>query len=921
MSGGEGTCRVAAIEDLYVRNVLSGRGFTDVDRETPQADRVAQLSAENLRRLAGWLRDDLARGAGSLLLNGEQRGGNEEEEPLTSEQICANIATSIALIVGERVGGGEDLGFAAHLAAFGEPSEPEGCSGDSVDQRTLVTTRLQQLHIDGVSSLNTAYNLFNAAAAMERDGRRTTIMESAVASMETFASSVLKEEQMMVIMREAGIAGIKESVREALEQIGVGHIAADWDPVLDALVCGFGLSAAGLYSSEGESFRSLANTESVLYSREDQQETRQAIQTLASDSSRITTTLDLRGEHALIVRVDAEYPERGGFLILRRRDEGWDTESEHVAEIARSIAKRRELLHIAEHFPGTSIHNEDYLLARLRQAQARGETGQVVVINVPQINEVLNGVPESSNRNELLASIARYWQQLSGAEVAYLGGTAFAIYLSGDQAETSAKIFFNAFLQEPLAYNGSSATAGIARAGLTPLEAGTDVTELLHRASLAALSAPGNTIIPYDEAHRTAMQKKLRRAQDFIRVLTTRAGFYILIEPITASDGSISYEAFFRWHDEYDHERTSIRDILSLAKELGKELYLDMAILGQVCTIVRTLKDELGKTGQSPQENGKPFSEVLGLSVNLMAGTICDPRFQSTITGLLERYGLSFQDIKWELTSINTITDPVQVQQYLDNLFWLKEKGAEIMVDDSGVEIADQDLLTVLDEAANRGTDNPFTALKIDKKFILDIKIDPNAQDRANQHRISVVKHLMRTGMVQGFDYVVVEGVETEELETFIQQLADEVRQEVLGEEIMKTYDQLLPLVEYLNSQSPEDPMTNLWESADASLRAVLFKARLLQEGGISRLKQQATDTDSTTVTLLDNLEEKMAKIQKYDIRIQGWRNNQWAAPLMLRFAEDLTLQRLFPDGDARAALLEQLNQAAIPSRTLETQP
>jgi EAL domain-containing protein (putative c-di-GMP-specific phosphodiesterase class I)/GGDEF domain-containing protein len=140
------------------------------------------------------------------------------------------------------------------------------------------------------------------------------------------------------------------------------------------------------------------------------------------------------------------------------------------------------------------------------------------------------------------------------------------------------------------------------------------------------------------------------------------------------------------------------------------------------------------------------FSPDFCLSINVSAKQICLPTFASKVAALLEQYELPPKNLELELTESCLVTNFEVAKSNIDTLRLL---GVKFALDDFGTGYASFNYLRKL----------PFSALKIDKEFLINIFDSP--QDKSIFRSITnIAKKLDKQ--------VVVEGVETREQHLFI---------------------------------------------------------------------------------------------------------------------------------------------------------
>ncbi|HCI74413.1 MAG TPA: diguanylate cyclase [Lachnospiraceae bacterium] len=131
---------------------------------------------------------------------------------------------------------------------------------------------------------------------------------------------------------------------------------------------------------------------------------------------------------------------------------------------------------------------------------------------------------------------------------------------------------------------------------------------------------------------------------------------------------------------------------------------------------------------------------LLPVSVNLSRADVFDPTLVDRLVSLIEENGLSFKDIKLEVTE-SAYTD--KAKDLLDIVRRLRELGFEIEMDDFGSGYSSLNMLS----------DMPIDVLKMDMKFIRNIE-----SNETDMHLVRLILDIAKYLRLM----VVAEGVETE---------------------------------------------------------------------------------------------------------------------------------------------------------------
>lgn len=144
----------------------------------------------------------------------------------------------------------------------------------------------------------------------------------------------------------------------------------------------------------------------------------------------------------------------------------------------------------------------------------------------------------------------------------------------------------------------------------------------------------------------------------------------------------------------------------------------------------------------------------LGVSVNLSARNLHEPRFASRLLVLLDKSGLPLSDLTLEITETAIMADPVRAKKVLAEL---RESGIHLSMDDFGIG---QSSLSYLKEL-------PISKMKIDKSFVMDFDRPPN---------VAVVRSAIDLARNMGLQ-ITAEGIETEDVHLALRALDCDVGQ------------------------------------------------------------------------------------------------------------------------------------------------
>ncbi|MDD4689447.1 MAG: EAL domain-containing protein [Eubacteriales bacterium] len=194
----------------------------------------------------------------------------------------------------------------------------------------------------------------------------------------------------------------------------------------------------------------------------------------------------------------------------------------------------------------------------------------------------------------------------------------------------------------------------------------------------------------------------------------------------------IGSEALARWiHPELGFLQSD--KFISVLENEGLISELDLYILEKVCHHQRKWKDR-----------GVP---TLPVSVNLSQVDFTEPSLSEKVLSIIEKYNLSGEDIRFEITETSYVNDPSVLVEFIDAVH---KKGFFVEMDDFGTGYSS---LQMLDEIN-------FDALKLDMKMT-------NSINNKGEHILGAI--IRMAGWLK-MD-VVAEGVETENQANYLYNL------------------------------------------------------------------------------------------------------------------------------------------------------
>jgi diguanylate cyclase (GGDEF)-like protein len=399
----------------------------------------------------------------------------------------------------------------------------------------------------------------------------------------------------------------------------------------------------------------------------------------------------------------------------------------------------------------TGLGNRLLLAEATERALGPGRPAAMLLLDLDGFKEVNDTLGHDAG-DQLLVVVADRLRGAGGPGdvLIRLGGDEFVVLLPGVADATDAVAAAERIrieLRRPIVIADLpveiDASVGVA---LAP-QHGDDLTTLLKRADVAMYDAKraGSGVVVYDiaadfrEARHLSVLAELREA-------ITAGELRLFYQPKSHTDGRIDeVEALVRWQHPTrgllpPSEFVPLAERTSLIKPLTAWVLHEAA---RQCARWRA--------------QGRPLS----VAVNVSARNLVDEELTQTVTGAAAAAGIPVQALQLEITETAVMTDPVAVNATLGKLFRL---GVHVSIDDFGVGYTSLSYLSTL----------PVHALKIDRRFVTDLLINP-----VDEILVRNVIHLARD---LGLDSIA-EGVESPEVWQRLTELGcDEIQGYVLTE-------------------------------------------------------------------------------------------------------------------------------------------
>jgi diguanylate cyclase (GGDEF)-like protein len=376
--------------------------------------------------------------------------------------------------------------------------------------------------------------------------------------------------------------------------------------------------------------------------------------------------------------------------------------------IARQMFAQRENRRLAVTDPLTGLSNRalitERLTAMIGQPPRADRHGAVLLIDLDRFKPINDAYGHEAG-DVVLKAVATALRAVirSGDTAGRLGGDEFAVVLPGLPSRAAAEGIAQRLvgaLRTPVIFGevllGVEASIGVAFRDETTA----DTEQLLAHADAAMYavkrSGRGHYRVYTPELDTRTRDADLRRA-------VADDELVVHFQPVVSltGDDDLAVEALVRWN----HPTRGLLmpgDFIDLAEETGAVIPLGEWVLREAC------RQAAGWRTRGPDGKAVP------LSVNLSARQVVQEGLVETIRGILEETGFPAGRLVLELTE-SVILQPSE--QTVACLNALREMGIGISVDDFGTGYAALSYLRAL----------PVSVLKIDRSFIADIAVDPDA--------------------------------------------------------------------------------------------------------------------------------------------------------------------------------------------------
>jgi diguanylate cyclase (GGDEF)-like protein/PAS domain S-box-containing protein len=459
---------------------------------------------------------------------------------------------------------------------------------------------------------------------------------------------------------------------------------------------------------------------------------------------------------------------QGEAMIFTRLSqlEGYAATIVSVFDITARRRIEQRMAHMARHDELTGLANRSHCREHLRHCLETAEPNATVTLALVDLDHFkpVNDTYGHHFGDALLTDAARRMRELvpSDALLCRIGGDEFAVIFrksSRTQAEIVSRSIITA-LSQPFHLQGHVLHIGATIGFATSPYDSCDPETLLRYADLALYAAKGEkrgTCRSFESGMDAAAQEKTRLEIDFREALRT-GQLQVYYQPLVDLEtGAVEcFEALLRWHHPV-RGNVSPDVFVPLAEEIGLIDAVGRMVLHTACREAMT------------------WPEHIKLSVNVSPLQFRNGNLISTVINALTSANLAPERLELEITEAVLMEKGPRPAAIIRNL---RAFGIAISLDDFGTGYSSLSYLL----------NYPFTKIKIDKSFILNLEQEANSRaviraviglgrslgltvTAEGIERWAVAEYLRDEGCRQGQGYLFGRAVPASELGRYMQDL------------------------------------------------------------------------------------------------------------------------------------------------------
>ncbi|RYE88764.1 MAG: EAL domain-containing protein [Hyphomicrobiales bacterium] len=399
--------------------------------------------------------------------------------------------------------------------------------------------------------------------------------------------------------------------------------------------------------------------------------------------------------------------------------------------------KAEERINFMAHYDAlTGLPNRAYFAEQVTESLKRGKPHReedgaaLMIVDVDDFKHVNDTMGHLLGDRVLVETAERIGHALGrDSLIARLGGDEFIVYRGGpldeDDVQRDVETILAAF-KAPFNVMGEVFSTNVSIGVVVSREPADDLDALMTKADLALYKAKGNGK-SQSQVFRDEMDTDYRYRQRLkadLRLCVAAGGLTLVYQPIVdiRTRRVVSCEALARWHHP---------ELGSIPPSLFIPIAEESGLISDITRWV--LKSAAAECRNWPSE--------VSVSVNVSARDFRHADVGAMVDDVLRRSGLAASRLEIEVTETALIEEKDAATRILSNL---ASQGVGIALDDFGTGYSSLSYLHTL----------PFSKLKIDRSFVMDIASNPRA--------LKLLQNVAQLGKDINLA-VTAEGVETEE--------------------------------------------------------------------------------------------------------------------------------------------------------------
>ena len=411
------------------------------------------------------------------------------------------------------------------------------------------------------------------------------------------------------------------------------------------------------------------------------------------------------------------------------------------SDISTLVKNEEEMRYLATHDTLTRLPNRYFLTERIAHAITIGERNKsliaIVFLDLDNFKIINDSMGHLVGDQFLIEIAKRLRESIRKSDtVARLGGDEFVILLESIPDEEDLHRLLNKILdnirQQFIFENYKFSPSGSLGVAFSRHHANCSAENLLRRADLAMYRAKElgkNQMVFYDEVLEEKAHYYLQVETQLRDALKNRQlDLYFQPKVNLKTRKAVGAELLLRW--EHNGEMLSPESFIPIAEESHLIIEVDIWVCKEMLNILKSWREK-----EMP---------LITFSINISARTFSDTdAMDEIITLLVESDFAKHIDLE--------ITESVLIQNYATALYTLnllKGHGISTSLDDFGTAYSSFSYLSKL----------PFTSIKIDRSFIMDLEINEKKDVRQKILINAMITFSKQLGMK-----VIAEGVETQE--------------------------------------------------------------------------------------------------------------------------------------------------------------